>query len=46
MSDLETNIFGLKMVVKRRLEFFCFFEIPLAPSEILLPRAKKSAQKG
>ena len=31
--SLEMTIFGLKMMVKRCLEFF-FFEIPLAPLEI------------
>ena len=33
-------IFGLKMMVKSG------FEIPRAPSELLLPSAEKSAQKG
>ena len=33
-------------MVESGLEFFIFFEIPQAPSELLLPSAKKSAQKG
>ena len=32
ISGLETNIFGLKMLMKSGL--FFHFEIPLAPSEI------------
>ena len=39
ISDLETNIFELKMMVKSGLEFF-YFKILLAPSELLLPSAK------
>jgi hypothetical protein len=38
-------IFGLKMMVKSGLEFL-YFEIEQAPSELLLPSAKKSAQRG
>ena len=45
ISDLETNIFELKLGVKSGLEFF-YFEILLAPSELLLPSAERSAQKG
>jgi hypothetical protein len=37
--------FGLKMMVKSVLEFF-YLEILDAPSELLLPSAKKSAQNG
>ena len=33
------------MMVKSGLGFF-YFEILLAPSELLLPSAKKAAQKG
>ena len=44
-SCLETNIFKLKMMVKSGLEFF-YFEILIAPSDLLLPSSKKSAQKG
>ena len=40
----EMTIFGLKMTLKSGLEFFIFhFEI--APSELLLPSAKKFARK-
>ena len=39
------TIFGLKMMVKSGLEKI-IFEIPRAPSELLLPSAEKSAQKG
>ena len=35
----------LKIMVKTDIDFFCF-EIEQAPSELLLPSAKKSAQKG
>ena len=46
MESVSKNTnFGLKMMVKSGLEFF-FFEIPRAPSELLLPSAEKSAQKG
>ena len=45
ISDLETNIFELDMMVKSGLVFF-YFEILLAPSELLLPSAKKAARKG
>jgi hypothetical protein len=41
MSSLEIDIFDLKMMVKRGLEFFI-----LKSTEPLLPSAKKSAQKG
>ena len=44
ISGLETNIFGLKIMLKSGLDFF-YFEIPPAPSQLLLPSAKKSAQK-
>jgi hypothetical protein len=37
------TIFGLKMMVKSGLEKI---EIPRAPSELLLPSAEKSNQKG
>ena len=37
--------FGLKMMVKSGLEFF-YFENYRAPSELLLPSAKISAQNG
>ena len=40
------SIFGLKMMVKSGLEKIMYFEIPRAPSELLLPSAEKSAQKG
>ena len=43
--SLEINIFDLKMMVKSGLEFF-YFEIHQAPSELLLPSAKISAQNG
>ena len=39
------TIFGLKVIVKSRLEKK-YFEIPCAPSELLLKSAEKSAQKG
>ena len=42
---LEITIFGLKIMVKSGLEFF-YFEILGAPSELLLPSAKRSAEKG
>jgi hypothetical protein len=42
---VEMPIFVLKMMIKSGLEFF-YFEIERAPSELLLPSAKKSAQKG
>jgi hypothetical protein len=45
ISDLEINIFELKMMMKSGLEFF-YFEILLASSELLLPSAEKSAKKG
>ena len=45
ISGLETNIFTLKMMVKSGLDFF-YFEIKLAPSELLVPSTKKSDQKG
>ena len=38
------TIFGLKVMVKSGLKIY--FEIPRAPSELLLPSAEKSAQKG
>ena len=41
----ETSLFGLKMMVKSGLEFF-YFEILRAPSELLLPSAKKNAHIG
>ena len=41
----EMDIFELKMMVKSGLEFF-YFEIHQAPSELLLPSAKISAQNG
>ena len=44
---LEMTMFGLKMMVKSGPDFFfIYFEILRAPSELLLPSAKKSAQKG
>ena len=47
ISSLEINIFHLKMMVKSGLEFFTLkFTKPLWPSELLLPSANKSAQKG
>ena len=39
------DIFDLKMMVKCGLELFCF-ESHRDPSKLLLPSAKKSAQKG
>ena len=39
------TIFGLKMMVKSGLEKN-YFEIPHAPSELLLPSAEKSTQQG
>ena len=42
--SLEITIFYLKMMVKSGLDFF--FEMPPAPSELLLPSAKISAQNG
>ena len=39
------TIFGLKVMVKSGLEKN-YFEVPCAPSELLLPIAEKSAQKG
>ena len=39
------TIFGLKVMVKSGLEKNNF-KIPRAPSELLLPIAEKSAQKG
>ena len=44
ISDLETTIFELNMMVKSGLVFY--FEFLLAPSELLLPSAKKAAHKG
>ena len=44
-SSLKIYIFYFKMMVKSGL-FFFYFEIQRAPSELLLPNAKKSAQKG
>ena len=38
------TFFGLNVMVKSGLEIF--FEIPRARSELLLPSAEKSAQKG
>ena len=38
---LEMTIFYLKVMVKSG-----YFEIPRAPSELLLPSAEESAQKG
>ena len=46
ISDLETTVFELNMMVKSGLVFFIYFEILLAPSELLLPSAKKAAWKG
>ena len=40
ISDLETNIFELNMMVKSGLVFY--FEILLTPSELLLPSTKKN----
>ena len=42
---LEKTIFGLKLMVKSGLDFF-YFEILRAPSELLLPSAKQSAENG
>ena len=47
ISDLETNVFELNIIVKSGLVFFCmYFIILLAPSELLLPSVERSAQKG
>ena len=43
-SSLEITIFDFKMMVKSCLEFY--FKIHQAPSELLLPSAKISAQNG
>ena len=43
--DLETIIFELDMMVKSGLVFF-YFVILLAPSELLVPSAKKAARQG
>jgi hypothetical protein len=45
LLSLEVTIFGLKMMVKSGLEKI-YFVILCLPSELLLPSAKKSAQKG
>ena len=45
ISSLKIDIFVLKMMMKSGLEFF-YFKIHRALSELLLPSAKKSAQKG
>ena len=41
---LETNIFELKKDGEKWSEIFLFLKILLAPSELLLPSAKKSEQ--
>ena len=46
ISDLETTIFELCKYDGEKWSNFFYFEILLAPSELLLPSAKKAAQKG
>ena len=45
-SVLEMIIFGLNTYHGEKWSRKKYFEIPRAPSELLLPSAEKSAQKG